>query len=186
MSDRKLRLRFGIMATIVSGLILSRLVPHAPNFTPILAATLLGGTYFYKKRWAYIVPIVTMVVSDYFIYTFVYGSEYLYPNKISIAVYGCILLTGFMGTLMRNKANFVRFMVYTLASSFSFFAITNFSVWLGSVHYPQTAKGLAVCYTVALPFFKNTVLSSMMYSGAFYVGFHYLQRRLPLLEVRVR
>ncbi len=185
MDKKKLKLRFRIVAMIIAGLILLRLIPHAPNFTPILAATLLGGTYFYKKKWVYIIPMITMVVSDYFIYTFVYDSKYAYPNKISLVVYGCILLTGFMGTFMRNNVNFVRIIAYSLISSFSFFAITNFFVWLGSTGYPQTAEGLAMCYTAAIPFFKNTLLSSLIYSGIFYIGFHYLQKKFPVLKVQV-
>jgi len=43
-----------------------RVIPHAPNFAPIAAIALFGGVYLPKKK-ALILPILAMLISDYFI-----------------------------------------------------------------------------------------------------------------------
>ncbi len=45
---------------------------------------------------------------------------------------------------------------------------TNIGVWLGSGFYPQTTEGLIACYIAALPFFGNTLVSTVAFSGLFY------------------
>ena len=47
------------------------------------------------------------------------------------------------------------------------FLITNFSVWLIYDYYPKTFEGLLLCYTMGIPFVKNTILSTMIYTGIF-------------------
>ena len=45
-----------------------------------------------------------------------------------------------------------------------YFIITNFAVWVMWDNYPKTIDGLVMCYTMAIPFFQNTLLSTMLYT----------------------
>ena len=56
----------------------------------------------------------------------------------------------------------------SLAASVSFFAVSNFAVWALWNMYPKTLAGLAECYTMAIPFFRNTVASDLLFTGAFF------------------
>ena len=140
--------------------ILFRLMPHLPNFTPITAIALFGGLYFTNKSMAYLVPIFIMVLSDLFI-----GF-----STISIFVYVAFLLVSFIGTQTKKPSVFT-----ILLGSLSFFVITNFGVWLLS--YPKNLTGLLECYTLAIPFFRNSLLGDFFYSGVMILGFNYVQRR---------
>ena len=53
----------------------------------------------------------------------------------------------------------------TLASSLFFFIVTNFAVWASGDMYERTWLGLRQCYVMALPFFRNTTLSDLFYTG---------------------
>ena len=53
-------------------------------------------------------------------------------------------------------------------ASLSFFAISNFAVWALWNMYPKTLAGLAECYTMAIPFFRNTAVSDLLFAGAFF------------------
>ena len=55
-----------------------------------------------------------------------------------------------------------------LASSTSFFVLSNFAVWAGSGMYPHTAAGLAACYVAAIPFYANDVMSTAVTAGALF------------------
>jgi len=140
--------------------VLFRLLPHLPNFTPITAIALFGGLYFSNKSIAYLVPLFIMVLSDLF----------LGFHTISIVVYAAFLLVSFIGTRTKKPSVFT-----ILLSSISFFIITNFGVWL--IGYPKTWTGLVECYTLAIPFFRNSLLGDFFYSGVMILGFNYVQKK---------
>ena len=50
-----------------------------------------------------------------------------------------------------------------LIGAFIFFVVTNFGVWLlGSYEY--SLNGLIICYTLAIPFFSYTLVSTLIFS----------------------
>ena len=140
--------------------ILFRLFPHLPNFTPVTAIALFGGLYFSNRKMAYLVHIFIMALSDVF----------LGFHPISLFVYTAFLLVSFIGT-QTNKPS-----IYTiLLGSLSFFIVTNFGVWL--IGYPKTWTGLIECYTLALPFFRNSLLGDFFYSGILIFGFKFVEKK---------
>jgi hypothetical protein len=140
--------------------VIFRLFPHLPNFTPITAIALFGGLYFTNKKMAYLVPLFIMAFSDVF----------LGFHLISLFVYTAFLLVSFIGTKTKKPS------VYTiLLGSLSFFIVTNFGVWL--IGYPKTWTGLIECYTLALPFFRNSLLGDFFYSGLMIFGYKFVERK---------
>lgn len=140
--------------------VLTRLVPHLPNFTPVTAIALFGGLHLSNKVMAYALPLTVMAISDLF----------LGFSSITVFVYFAFVVVSFIGT-QSKKASFSAI----LLSSVSFFIITNFGVWL--LGYPKTWTGLAECYTLALPFFRNALLGDLFYSGALIIGFNFVQKK---------
>ena len=53
-----------IIVPIIVILALARLIPHPPNFTPIIAVGLFGGAYLNDKRLAFLIPIIGMLIAD--------------------------------------------------------------------------------------------------------------------------
>ncbi len=136
-----------IIAIIMLAAVLTRLVPHLPNFTPVTAIALFGGLYISNKILAYALPLIIMFISDIF----------LGFSSITLFVYSGFMLVTLIGTL-RKKSNILTIFM----GSFSFFIVTNFGVWL--LGYPKTWTGLVECYTLALPFFRNSLLGDFFYS----------------------
>ena len=142
-----------VIALIMVLAAISRLIPHPPNFAPVTAIALFSGFYVTNKLLVYALPIGIMMLSDLF----------LGFSSISYFVYGAFLLVSFIGTLSKNPKIF-KIVPCILLSSISFFIITNFGVWiLGG--YPKTWTGLATCYTMAIPFFKNSLMGDFFYTG---------------------
>jgi hypothetical protein len=138
----------------------SRLIPHAPNFTPITSLALFAGAYL-ERRLAFLVPLAAMLMSDLLIGFY---------NPVSMAfVYASFLLIVALGFTMSNKVSAARVAGLSLAGAVLFFVLTNFGVWVvpNSI-YPKTLAGLIDCYTMAIPFFRNTFLSSLIYSAAIF------------------
>lgn len=151
---------------------LSRLLPHAPNVAPITALALFSGVYLDKKH-AFIIPIAALLISDIFL-GFYSGLEW---------VYGSFLAIGFIGLWLRSHPGVLPTMAATLAGSVLFFIVTNFGVWIASPGlYPHTLEGLGLCYTAAIPFFRNTLLGDAAYVASMFGLFELVRRYIPALH----
>lgn len=137
-----------------------RLLPHLPNVTPITAMALFSGVYFTNKKYAFAIPLITMFLSDLF----------LGFSTITPFVYLAFILVGFIG-IRSKKINIKTILI----SSISFFIITNFGVWL--IGYPKTINGLLECYTLAIPFFRNSLLGDFFYAGIMYFSFEFVSKK---------
>lgn len=155
-----------IIAVIMLAAVLTRLVPHLPNFTPISAIALFGGLYISNRILAYALPLIIMFISDIF----------LGFSSITLFVYAGFMLVTLIGTQRKKPCILTIFL-----GSLSFFIVTNFGVWL--LGYPKTWTGLLECYTLALPFFRNSLLGDFFYSGVMIIGFNFIQKHY-LQEVK--
>ncbi len=155
---------------------LARIFPHPPNFAPITALALVGGLYF-PRRMAYLVPVVAMLVSDLII-----G---FYHPLILISVYGCLLAAVYLGTLAKKQKSFFSILGVTLVSSILFYIVTNGMVWAFGSMYPHTVAGLSESYFLALPFFKNSLLSDLFYTGILVGGIEVARRYLKIVPETV-
>src|SRR4030042_5385227 len=142
-----------------------RLIPHVPNFTPIAAMALFGGVYL-NRKYALLVPIVAMLVSDLFI-----G---FYSPIVMFSVYGSFVLTGLIGLGLSKRKSPTNVIFAAIGSSLLFFLVTNFAVWFA--WYPKNLVGLTTCYTLAIPFFRNTLLGDLFYTGVFFGGYELVLR----------
>ncbi len=153
------RFKIVMIFAFIFGCALLRLLPHPWNFTPIAAMALFGGVYI-NKKYALIVPLLAMLVSDYFL-----G---FYEWRLMLAVYGSFLLVGLIGIWLKNQKNLLNIAGASLTGSILFFLITNFAVWAFSSWYTKDFSGLIYCYTLALPFFRNTLMGDLFYAGALF------------------
>lgn len=140
--------------------VLIRLMPHLPNFAPIGAMALFGGVYL-SKKYALFVTLIALFVSDIF----------LGFHETMVFVYGSFLLTGIIGLWIKDHKNTKNIVLGAFVSSSLFFLITNFGVWIMGNWYPKNMAGLAECFTLALPFFRNTILGDLFYTGLFFSSY---------------
>lgn len=134
----------------------TRLLPHEYNFTPIAAIALFGGVYL-SKKYALILPLVAMFVSDIF----------LGFHDTMAYVYGSFILTGLIGLWLRNHKNVGTVIGASFVSSVLFFLITNFGVWAQGM-YARDLSGLMQSYIMGLPFFRGTLLGDLFYTGVMF------------------
>jgi hypothetical protein len=156
------------------------------NFTPVEAVALFGGAYFVDRRLAFIVPLAAMVLADVLIALSLSDAMMGYWYRSVPAVYACIAVTVFGGFGLRNRVNATRVAGYSFASAVLFFLVTNFSVWLFAENgggADACTLGLMPCYIAAIPFFKGTLLGTLLWSAALFGGFELMRRRWPVLQM---
>lgn len=148
-----------ISILLVATGVATRLLPHLWNFAPIAGIALFAGAYL-GRRYAIILPLVSLFIGDIFI-----G---FYEWQLTLAVYGSFLLIGLGSAILQKHKNLFSVISLSLGSSILFFLVTNYAVWQFSPWYEKSVMGLIECYTMALPFFRGTVLGDMFYVGVFF------------------
>jgi hypothetical protein len=142
------------------------------NFNAVIASAVFAGAYLSKTRYALLIPVITMLLTDAII-----G---FYDLPYMAVVYGSFILAFMIGKFYSKKPSLLRYIVVALGGSLSFFLITNFAWWpFYTTLYPHTISGLIESYTMALPFYKNSLISDLLFSGILFGGFEMAKVFLP-------
>ena len=176
-----------VVSLIILAVCLLRVAPHINNFSPIIALAIFGSLHFKNKTQAYVVPILCLWVSDYFINNFIYilsnnqvwFYEGFYWQYIS---YFVIILLSL--SFKNKKISFKSTSFLILTSSLIFFIITNFGFWISSGFYSYDLFGLFECYVAAIPFYKGTLLGTIFYTPIFIGFYYYLQNKVLILKAK--
>ncbi|MGD0988729.1 MAG: DUF6580 family putative transport protein [Candidatus Sulfotelmatobacter sp.] len=144
-------------------------LPHAWHFTPVAASLLFFGARG-KQRQMWI-PLLMLAATDVVLTKFIYGFPVTWDHLVTFVWYGAILWLGtnLRETNLREKSGALHVIAAALASSVSFFLISNFAVWAAWPQmYPRGWNGLMMSYTAGLPFFRGTLESDLFFSVVFF------------------
>ena len=130
----------------------SRLIPHPWNFTPILAMGIFSGFYFKNFILSSFIVIFSMFIADLL----------LGFHSTMFFTYTSLIIAVVLGLLIK-KFKFTEILFYGVASSICFFLVTNFGAWLTLEMYEKNLAGLLQSYVLAIPFFHNTLISTLFY-----------------------
>ena len=156
---------------------LSRFVPHPANFAAIGALGIFAGLYAKNWKQALFLPISARLVSDLLIGFFSPG--------VMISVYLSTAIGAMLGVLAKRNKNILTVGSATIASAIIFFILTNFAVWQFDHIYPVNLPGLLESYTMALPFFRNSLLGDLFYTGVLVGGYEaFLYVKCKMLNVK--
>ncbi|MCC6274456.1 MAG: hypothetical protein IT569_01230 [Leptospiraceae bacterium] len=164
--------RFFTISAMIFIAAISRILPHPPNFSPILGVSLFAGAVLSRKSEALLVPVAAMLISD-----LVIGF-----HSLMYIVYPCIILMVFMGSFIKEKLSALKILGASLTGSIVFFVVTNFFVFLTSGMYSQNFSGLVQAYTLAIPFFQNSVLGDLFFSSILFGTLHILESKGWILQ----
>lgn len=158
----------------------SRLLPHLWNFAPIAAIALFSGVYL-GRRYALILPPVAMLIGDLFI-----G---FYSLPLMVAVYGSYVFIGLIGVWIKKYKSLETVVAASITASVLFFLVTNFVVWQFSPWYAKSISGLIQTFTMALPFFRNTLMGDLFYVSVLFGAYEAViiwskQKRLAVQVVK--
>ena len=149
----------------------ARLVPHLWNAAPITAIALFAGVYL-GRSYALTIPVLAMLLSDLFI-----GFD---TGWVTASVYVSFALSGMVGIMLKRVRSTEAVVAASIVSSTLFFLITNFAVWRFGTMYTHDWHGLVMCYTLAVPFFRNTLVGDMGYTSLLF-GAYALAREIARL-----
>ena len=132
----------------------ARLIPHPPNFTPIIAVAILSSCFFRNVYLSIAILLVSMLLADVVIGFY----------KDMLFVYISLLLIPIIFFKISSKINYKNLFIFGFVGALIFYLISNFGVWLVGNLYSKDIDGLVECYYLAIPFFRNTLFSTIFYS----------------------
>ena len=145
-----------------------RLIPHPWNFTPLLAACIFSGSKIKPNGLAIFVPLLAIFLGDTFI-GFYSGMVWVYAGYI---------LTILISVYLRKSNTLNSKLLNVVFGSLIFFIISNFGVWISGLLYPLNFIGFSECYIEAIPFYKNTLFGTILYSWVFFGIGEILERKI--------
>ena len=170
-----LDIRLFLVFTLIALAVISRWLPHESNWTPFLAIALFSGMYISNKIWAFMIPVLALVISDA-----VLG---FYSGALMLWIYASYILIVGLGIWSKGFKP-LRLLGTAMGSAVIFFLITNFAVWfladaaLGGEGYERSGVGLWKCYVAALPFFRATLISTVVMSFALVGAYEFIIGRV--------
>ena len=141
-----LKISLGVFVVLAS----SRFIPHPPNFTSLIALSFYVPVIFGIK----FIPIVLL--------SFFITDLFIGMHSITLFTWGSVLLIGVLSRFF-FKTLILR-ILGAISGTFIFFIFSNFGVWLLG-GYTYNFEGFVECYVAALPFYGNTLISTLMYSS---------------------
>jgi hypothetical protein len=179
---------------IASGLLIHSGATWLSNFAPLAALALCGAAYF-PPRMKFTVPLGALFISD-LVLNYYYGASLIAPHTLSR--YLALLLVGFIGLGLQNRASLKTLLPASVAGSAIFYFITNVFSWLSDPGYVKNFAGLIQALTIGLPqygatptwmFFRNSLLSDLFFTllfvGCMSLGRNAARSRFPAVLSRV-
>ncbi len=156
--------------TVLSAL--GRLVPHAPNVTPLGGSCLFAGSRI-SGLLAYLLPLFVMAATDPLVGGY---------TRTSPVIYFCFLVNVWLGRRLLRQVSPIRVGATAFLCSLQFFVLTNLAMWLTSAFrgtglYPATLAGLGACFSAALPFWGRTLAGDLLFSAAIFGMYALLARQ---------
>jgi hypothetical protein len=185
MSLQKINLRNSILILMIIAAAATRLinVDHLAgwaNFTPVGAIALFGGTYFSNKWKAYLIPLITLFISD-IVLDYIYFGKFMLFYSGALPVYICFALMVFIGSYIK-KVNVPNVALGALVSVLIHWLITDIEPWLRGTMYAKSFYGYGESLIAAIPFEKNMLLGNLIFSAILFGGFELAKRRYTFLR----
>ncbi len=148
---------------------LSRFMPHMLHGVGLNITAVGGGLLFFGSRRSRLqvpVAVATMGVTDFLLTRYVYGFPFhLRGYLVTWVWYGAVCL---LGSALLRRVTVLGVLAAVFTSATGFFLLSNFVVWGNGGMYPHSGAGLVACYTAALPFYGNDLVSTALTAGVLF------------------
>jgi hypothetical protein len=163
-----------IIITLSALAFISRLIWHVPNFSPLASIVIFSAFLANNKKTATL-PLLALLASDIVLGT--------YKWSVMLAVYLATALNIIIGYSLKKNPRTLNVVSASLFSAISFFLVTNLAVWASGDWYAKNFSGLVYCFALAIPFFKSTLASNILYSALIFSAYHLAKEALPSRKI---
>ncbi|MBS1760433.1 MAG: hypothetical protein JST23_09945 [Bacteroidetes bacterium] len=134
------------------------------GFSPFIAIALFSGFIVKEKNMSFLLPLLALVISDVIIQMLYVNGLFTFAGFYSGMWKNYVLLLAIVsiGWMLKGRS-YGSVLVGAVAAPVLYFLISNFLVWAEGTMYPKTFSGLMTCYEYALPFFRNSLIATLIF-----------------------
>lgn len=179
--DKSILVSFVLLVLIAS---LYRIMPGRPfGFAPQIAMALFSGSIINNKKYSFLLPILSMLVSD-IIYEVLFRfhispiAGFYNGQLVNYMLFAAVTVIGFR----IKKENLLHIATGSIGGATFYFIASNFVVWVGgglgldNLPYSKTWDGLMACYAAGIPFFKPSLFATLFFSAILFGGYFLLDK----------
>ncbi len=165
-----------------------RIIPNRPlGFAPQIAMALFGGALFTKnKKWAFLLPIVSMFISDA-LYQLLYINELsqtkgFYSGQITnYLLFAGLTVIGF-GIKTTKVPSII---MGIIVAPTVYFLVSNGLVWAngGGYHHPKTLSGMLACLADGIPFYQGSLIGTTVFATLLFGGYYIINQRIKSVSI---
>ena len=178
--SKQLIVSFILLIVIAS---LYRIMPGRPyGFAPMIAMAIFGGAVIKDKKFAFLLPLLAMFVSDGLYQLLYINGVGSIPGFYEGQFLNYLLFAGLtvFGFFIKNF-NVKRIAIASLSAPTAYFLVSNFLVWisaspLAGLARPKTFDGLLMCYADGLPFYPWSLASTFVFSAVFFGSYYFMTK----------
>lgn len=179
--DKSIIGSFVLLVVIAS---LYRIMPGRPlGFAPQIAMALFSGSIVKEKKYAFLLPILSMLVSDVifevlFVMNISTFAGFYSGQALNYILFALVTVIGFF----IKKGNVIHIAAGSVAGVIFYFIASNFLVWVGgglalnNLPYAKTWDGLMNCIAAGLPFLKGSLYATLFFNSILFGGFYLLTK----------
>jgi hypothetical protein len=177
---------FAVLALVLAAgwRVFTLYVPALSNFSPVMALAFCAGAYS-ASRWMRLAPFAALVASDLYIDRY-YATVFHYEWSVAGAALRILCFAAGLGIgiLVSRRRNWVSLLGGALSASVLFYIVTNTASWRVDMGYAHDAAGWWQAMTVGHPqyyptlfFFRNTLVSDLLFTACFALAMEYASLR---------
>lgn len=139
------------------------------NFSPLMAICLFSGSVFRDRRWGYALPLFILIMSDLSIGIAMQNWE-MAVCPLTPITYACQLGAVWLGRTLLQQRTLPRLVGAAVIAELVFFLVTNGAHWGFMPTRDQDLLGLFLTYQDGIPFLRNSLLGTALFSTVLFGG----------------
>lgn len=148
-------IEYSLLWIVIS--VFSRVIPHPYSATAIISLS-LWSPIFFNRYYGLALSLLSMFIADICLHL---TMHYPLIGNWSLFTYSAIAVLA-----LSNRSRGKHMLLITAFGALGFWLWTNFGTWfMTDDMYPKTFMGLIDCFIAGLPFLKNSLIASLLYSA---------------------
>jgi hypothetical protein len=156
------------------------------NFSSIGAVALFGGAYFKDHVKAFAFPLLSLLISDFVLYTTIYKQYVDMLLVQELWTYVAIALMVLVGRVLLKKVTVANLLLSTLAIVFIHWIVSDFGSWYHNPLFTQDLAGFWACLVKAIPFEIRFLEGTVIYGALLFGAFEVLKAKYPVLKLQTQ
>jgi hypothetical protein len=155
------------------------------GFSPVIAIALFSGMIIKQKDMSFILPLLALFISDAILHVLYLNNQFDFAGFYSgqWINYLILLASTLIGWALKGR-KYSSLFAGAIAAPTVFFLASNFMVWAGTqITYTKDFNGLMNCYEAGLPFYRNSLIATMLFLPVILFVFNYLTKKKAVLTL---